>query len=309
MKLTLKEANKIFKNYDLGTVLKFNRLLNGYANINFNVKTTKGIFFLRICKEKTLDEINYEHKVMIELKNINFPTAFPILKRDKKYINKTSLGNVVLYEFMSGTTPKVNKQTVKEIAIAVAKLNSLKNWRNFKKKNTTNLQLCESLISKFSSSKNKYPEIFKYFKEETEFLSQPLKKKVPQGFVHGDIFPVNTIFLENKLKAIVDFEFICTDNLLYDMGVTINGFCFEGNRLNPKLVSLFLKEYDKIRKISSKEKELIYYYIRWGAHAMICWHINHLLNKKEAKKIKRVNYLINRIKSLRKLTPVTILSS
>jgi len=303
MEVTFKDVNSVFKYYNLSKVVSIKRLTSGFANINYKIKTSKNNFLFRICAEKPLKEIQYEIKVMNELKRIKFPTAFPIKRKDGQFINKTKFGEVVVYEFVEGEEPQVNEKTSKEIGKAVAKLNKLKNWKKLKKGNAINLKLCENNIRKFDSAKNKYPKIFEYFKEETEFLSKPLKEKVPQGLVHGDIFPDNTKFKENKLVAILDFEEVCTDNLLFDMGVTINGFCFQNNKLNPKLLKVFLEEYEKIRKISPKERKLIPYYIQWGAHAMICWHLKHLLNKKDPRKLKRVNYLMNRVKNLRKLPP------
>lgn len=301
MRLTIKDANKVLQNYNFGEVSTTKRLTSGFANINYKIKTTKGNFLFRICAEKSLKEIQYEIKVMNELRKIKFPTAFPIKRKDGQFINKTKFGEVVIYNFAVGEEPKVNEKTAKEIARAVAKLNTLKNWKKLKKGNAINLKLCKDNIMKFNSAKNKYPKIFEYFREETEFLSKPLKEKVPQGLVHGDIFPDNTKFKENKLVAILDFEEVCTDNLLFDVGVTINGFCFQNNKLNPKLLKVFLEEYQKIRKISSKERKLLPFYIQWGAHAMICWHLKHLLNNRESKKLNRVKYLMNRVKQLRKL--------
>lgn len=301
MGLTLKDASQTLQNYDLGKAITIKKLTGGFANINHKIKTTKGNFLIRICAEKKLKEIQHEIKVMNELKKIKFPTAFPIRRKDGKFINKTKFGEVVIYDFVKGEEPKVNEKTAEEIAKAAARLNTLKSWKKLKKENAINLKLCRDNIRKFDSAKNKYPKIFEYFKEETEFLSKPLKEKVPQGLVHGDIFPDNTKFKENKLIAILDFEEVCTDNLLFDIGVAINGFCFQNNRLNPKLLKVFLEEYQKIRKISPGERKLLPYYIPWGAHAMICWHLKHLLNKRETRKLNRVKYLMNRVKQLRKL--------
>lgn len=301
MRLTIKDANQVLESYGLGKARAIKRLTSGFSNINYKIKTTKGNFLFRICVDKPLERTQYEIKVINELKKIKFPAAFPIKREDEQFINKTKFGEVVIYNFVKGEEPKLNEKTIKEIAKAVAKLNTFENWKKLKKRNSFNLKLCKENIRKFNSTKNKYPEIFEYFKEQTKFLYKPLKEKIPQGLVHGDIFPDNTKFKGNKLIAILDFEEVCTDNLLFDVGVAINGFCFQKNRLNPKLLKIFLEEYQKIRKISLKERKLLPYYVQWGAHAMICWHLKHLLNKKETKKLNRLKYFMNRVKRLRKL--------
>lgn len=290
---------KILEQYNLGKISQVKRLTAGYANENYLLKTNRGKFLFRIFKEKTIKEINYEMNLMNILKKINFLTAFPIRNRNNYFICKSRLGNIVIYEYIEGKEPKINNKTVKEIARATAKLNSFKGWRKIEKKNAIGLGLCLNIIKKYAHSRYKYPEIFEYFKAETIFLKKYIQEKVPQGLIHGDIFPDNTKFNGNKLIAILDFEEACTDNLLFDMGISINGFCFKNNHLDKKLLDLFLKEYGKTRKISTKEKLLLPYYIKWAAHAMIAWHFNHLLYEKDARKLNRVNYLIERVRKLK----------
>jgi homoserine kinase type II len=300
MNSIIKEVTDVLKNYALGEFKSIKRLTSGYANVNYKLVTSKGKYLYRICKERPKKNIIYETNIMDALKQIKFLTAFPIRRKDKKYITETNQGNVLIYEFIGGEEPEINSKTVKEIARAVAKLNSFQNWKSFRRTNALRIDLCKDLIKKFDKSKNKYPEMFDYFIEETNYLLEPLKEKIPIGLVHGDVFPDNTKFKDDKLLAILDFEEVCTDNVLFDIGVTINGFCFRDNEIDSRLLAIFLKEYTKIRKISPKEYKLLPYYIQWGAHAMIYWHLKHLLNKKDSRKLKRAQYLINRIKMLRK---------
>ena len=82
--------------------------------------------------------------------------------------------------------------------------------------------------------------------------------------------------------------------------MAINGFCFAENDINEILLTTFLKEYDKIRPLTEKEWKLLPYYIQWGAHGMISWHLRHyLMFKENPKQLKRVTELMNRVKRLR----------
>lgn len=301
MKLQLNDINQVLRDYDLGIAKAAKRLTSGYTNINYQITTDKDNYLYRIYAEKPVEDILYEIRLMESLKQVKFPTAFPIKRKNDKFVTNTKFGSVLIYQFIAGNEPAINKETVKEIASAVAKLNSFKNWRKFRKKNPQDFNECQKIIKKFPTAKNKYPELFEYFIEETKFLSKALNEKVHQGLVHGDVFPDNTIFKENKLAAIIDFEEACTDNLLYDIGVTINGFCFIENNLDQKLLTIFLTEYNKIRKLSGKEERLLPYYIQWGAHAMIGWHLSRLLGKKLSKNLRRANYLMRRVQRLRKI--------
>lgn len=296
MKPSQKEVNEILQNYDLGEFKSIKALSHGFANLSYKLVTTQGVYLFRICKEKSSKELELEIKILNKLKKIKFPTAFPIAKLDGEYINfSKKYGEIILYDFIEGKEPKANNQTVQEIAKAVAKLNSIKNTKTIERENALTIKLCKSLIRKFKNAKHKYPKIFEFFKEHVKALEKPLQVKVPKGLVHGDVFTDNTIFKGNKLKAIVDFEEVCVDNLLFDVAMTINGFCFKNNKLDQKLMDIFLKEYNKVRKMSSKELSLLMDYIKWTALATIAWHLKHLLVKREKCKLDRVNYLMNRI--------------
>jgi len=300
MNVNIEFAQKVLENYCLGTVIDIQLLASGYANENYKLTTNNGNVLFRIYREKKLKEIQYELSILDILKKYDFPAAYPYKKNDTEYINSTSLGQVVLYDFIEGSEPNINQATVGEIAHAVATLHNISSWKDHQKKSTFSIQGCENIIDQFSTCNNQYPEIFGYFKEKTEFLSNFLAQPLPQGFVHGDIFPDNTIFKGDQLVAILDFEEICTDSVLFDVGVIINGFCFIDNRLSNELLVTFLSEYNKVRKLSNEEIHLLPYYIQWGAHAHLSWHLAGIMQNKNQKKQQRINELIDRLKSLEK---------
>ena len=298
-----KNANAIVNDYNLGEVKSIERLKKGYYNLNYKVTTPEGVFVLKINKEKPEEEIKYEIKVIEELKKIDFPAAYPIKRSDTKYISDTEFGKVVVYPFIEGEEPKPSQETVGEIAKVIARLNSFKDWESIRMDNIFySLDRCWEIIGKFDQSKIKYPELFDYFTEETELLSEALSQELPEGLVHCDCFTDNTIFQGNKLAALLDFEAACTDKLMFDIGTTINGFCFEDNKLNLKLLDVFLKEYDRVRTISRPEIKLLPHYTRWGAHAPLSWHLNEILNGYEERKFNRANELMARVTELRKVS-------
>jgi len=289
----------VLAHYDIGEFRSLSRLRSGYANINFRLTTTLGDFLLRMCSEKPEHEILHEMNVLERLKREGFPAAYPMRRNDNGFITSGEFGNMVIYQYIQGREPVLNGETVKEIAVAVARLNTLDNWESLRKENAIGLGLCNDVMSRFERAPNRYPGIFEYFRREMEYLSGPLEEDLPVGLIHGDAFPDNTIYGGKKLLAIVDWEEVCTDRLLIDVGVTINGFCFVNNRLDMRLLDTFLEYYEEVRKLSRKELELLPYYIRWGSDAMIAWHLKHLLYSTDTRKMERVMMFVERVRGLR----------
>jgi len=298
MRLSSGEIAEVLGNYDIGEFRDIARLRSGYANTNFRLTTDRGDFLLRICREKSEDNILYEMRILKLLAKMDFPAAYPIPKKNGSYVCRLNSQRITLYRYIEGAEPGLNTVTVTEIAKAAAVLNSYEDWRKVQKENAITIDLCRGLIRKFASAPHQYPDIFDFFMNETEYLYDPLKEVVPVGLVHGDIFPDNTIFDGDRLVAIIDFEEVCTDNLLFDVGVTVNGFCFVDNRLRGDLLDTFLENYHSVRPISMREYELLPFYIRWGAFAMIYWHLKNLLMEKDPRKLERILFFLERLRHL-----------
>jgi homoserine kinase type II len=301
MELTIGDTKEILKDYDLAEPISVKLLTSGYANINFRLDTTKGPVLLRFCKNKKVEEINYELSVMRVLKANNYPSAYPIERKDGKYITKTPRGNVVLYEYIEGEEPKPNTNTVKEAARATALLSIIPNWESLEQENPCGSTLCREVMTNLNTASEDLQELVEFFKKEDAFFNGKIGNNLPRGFVHGDMFPDNTKFKGDKLLAVLDFEEICTDELLFDIAATINGFCFANNVLDLKLVDVFIEEYEKIRKLTQEEKNHLMIYIRWIGHIMMAWHLSNLLKERDEKKIKRAYFYKQRAENLERL--------
>jgi homoserine kinase type II len=297
----INEINRTCKHYDIGKVSSAKLLASGFANQNYKIETEKGKFFYRVCtQQEDVNNIVYEVNILSELKKLNFPTAYLIPRKDGSYMSDSKDGKVLIYEFKDGSEPELNNKTVSEIAKYAATLNNFKGFEKYPRKNVILLDHCFELIQSFKTAPLKYPEIFPYFEEQTNYLIKPLSEKLSIGLIHGDIFPDNTLFNDDRLSAIIDFEEICVDKLLMEIGMCINGFCFVNNELDIGLMETFIIEYNRVREITDKELELLYYYIQWAAHGMISWHLRYyLIYKENLQQLDRVNELMERVKILR----------
>ena len=301
MVIDIDEINRVCKHYEISDVINAELLTSGFANRNYKIKTEKGNYFYRVCtQQEDIKNIVYEVKILSELKKISFPTAYLIPKKDHGFISDSKDGKVLIYEFKQGSEPELNHQTAGEIAKCVAMLNSFKDFEKYPRKNIIHIDYCFELIKEFKTAPFQYDDIYTYFEEQTQYLLKPISEILPKGLIHGDVFPDNTLFMDGRLSALIDFEEVCVDKLLMEIGMCINGFCFIDNELDLLLMEAFLLEYNKIRKITEKESELLYYYIQWAAHGMISWHLRYyLIHKENPQQLYRVNELMERVKIMR----------
>ncbi|MBU8909740.1 MAG: phosphotransferase [Desulfobacterales bacterium] len=288
--------------YNSGKITDISLTIGGYANINYKVTTDKKEYLLKIHLNKKIADIVPEIKILEYLKTKDIPSAYPVPDRENKFINTLGNDNTVLYEFINGHHPEVNIETTRQIAKVAASLNLLEVPTSFTQKNWVDIDYCKTVIQKIPSAVYAHPDIFDYFIEQTSYLQEPLSVKLPRGLVHGDLFPDNTMFKGNKLLAVLDFEAICIENLLHELGTAIQGFCYVDNELSEELLHTFLNEYQKYYRLSQIEKELLPAYMQWGAHCMIAWHLTGVIEDNDTVKYKRAQELIARVKQLRKMS-------
>ena len=294
------QVTQVLTMYDLGTFRTHLPLSLGYANLNYRIDTDKGSYLYRVCQQQPLHLIKYEVNLMQALKQIDFPAAYPIAKKDGGFIHPLGEHYVMMYEFHFGQEPAINTETTRAIANAIGKLSLLPNAENYVKKNAVHLDVCDELLAEFDQAGNPVPALLKYYKEQTEYLRPLLIQPLPKGVVHGDCFADNTLFNGNKLVAVIDFEEACYDNLLVDVGMTINGFCFPDNTLDFDLLDTFIRTYHHQRPLTHKEWAFLPAYIQWGAHGMITWHLrNDLLHIHHQTQWERVQELMTRVQDMR----------
>jgi homoserine kinase type II len=229
------------------------------------------------------------------LKGINFPTAYPIARDNGKYITKLPVGFVVLYDFIQGQHPDLGIAPAHSIGEALGKLSIFKPSEDLKRANAINIDGCILLADALDDAANPLPDIFKYFKNQTEFFKTRVDIGVPKGLIHADVFPDNTIFDGENLRAIIDFEEACWDELLFDLSMAINGFCFPNNELSYSFLESILNGYLMHRKLTREEWEALPIYIAWTAHGMLSWHLERLSQTPSQRQEQRVRELMSRV--------------
>ncbi len=290
---------KAIGEYNVGKLIRFEHIPRGYANDNFKIITTKGKYLLRFPNQQTIENQEKECQLMQVLKKYDFPTAYPIPDRNGHCVSHTDEITCILYDFIEGNELKINPASVDQIALALSHLHKIPIESVPFKTNYINPHSVENLITGFSLARNPRPEIFDHFQDNYFRLKPFLHEFLPSGLIHSDIFPDNTLFVGNQLKAIIDFEEFCIDHFLFDIGMTINGFCFRDNQLDNNLLQLFIRTYAAKRKLIKEEMELLPVYIQWAALGMAFWHLkNHLIDAKNPRQERRVLELLERVEHI-----------
>ena len=273
----------------------------GYANENFKIVANGKTTMIRVCKQQPVSSIEKEMALMEIIRRHDLKVAYPIPNDAGSDIFQSGEFPALMYDFVEGHDGPLNSESRKQIAKEVAKLNLIEVPVGFVKPNNLNFQNCVELEAKLDAAPYQFPEVFAHFRSEVKLLEKYVHLDLPRGFVHGDVFPNNTIFQGNELKAIIDFEEFAVETLLFDVAMTIVGFCLDDDfRVNSKAQQELLDGYETIRPLSDSEKEALPYFIRWAALAMMSWHLEFVLiytmNKRQENRVNELMRIAQSVK-------------
>jgi homoserine kinase type II len=317
-KLTLKEARKIADNYSLGKVEKVEPFGGGAVNFNYELKTSKGIFVIRIfgsdLTEYKRERIKLEKEVLLYLEKKGFPYDIPVPLKNKfgRYYSKIGNKNYWIYRKLEGEIfkKKFRGESLKELAKAIAIYHKyISNLKvNKKGKDIFSLFWLNEKYSKLEKrlkeikSRNKTDNLvkknFPLFKEMLEKLNK-MDFKINLIVVHDDLTHDNLLFKKGKLTGIIDFDSVKIAPRVEDVAYSSRLSCIGKRGINKKTMSLFLKEYERIVPLTKDEKALIIPLII-RSHCVVFWWIYAEMKKMQDKKYWMLKWSVDQVKALEK---------
>lgn len=263
--------------FKIGKNFAYSLVSGGNINSNYILKTESGKYILRAYKFKTEKEILSELGLLDFLSQNKFPCPKPVGK-----IFKTKNKFVCCFGFIEGhELNKVTENDLKKIAKLMAILHILtKNYRLKYKREGEGLKVIKQYLkikkkdilnSKFRDSKN----FIKFL--ETELNKLKLDRNLPSGAIHVDIKTENIIIGKDGNLSFIDFDNFYIDTYVTDIANAIMWLSVnEKEMLDLKKAKIFLREYNKYRKLSKREmmdlKESFKFYCLKGIfkYAYIC---------------------------------------
>ncbi|MEA3288297.1 MAG: homoserine kinase [Candidatus Marinimicrobia bacterium] len=286
---------RVIHQYDIGHFVSIEELSPGYANRSFKLDTDRGSYLFRWVLEKKYDDLTQELDLLQHLSSFQFLTSYSVAKRRGGYVTEYSPGYAVIYDFIKGEHPSLSSTVATQIGSCVGQLSTIAPPVKFLRQNTINIASSLELSEKLSNAPVELLDIYEYFTTTTRVFAERLTFDLPRGLIHADVFPDNSLFVGDDLQAVIDFEEACIDTLLFDLAMTINGFCFPRNELSYSYLESILRGYLTHRKLTPEEWEVLPIYIAWTAHGMLGWHLKRLSQIHSERQENRVRELMSRV--------------
>lgn len=311
MNLTKKEFLKISDKFGLGIVKNYKLIKGGLVNHNYFLETRNGRYIVRIIRSNNPEKIKHlklQFKIFDYLKKKGFPylLPYPLKTNDSKEIVNVKGKNVWVYVAIDGKNydrPDISQIKLMAKALAIYHKFIL-GFKEEKQKDSSD----KRIINDFKKMQKivihnpvdklalKYRDYFKEIFEEVKNIKFTEK----QLFVHSDFDSSNVLFKNGKLIGIIDFDDTFYSPRVFDIAISIRDSCYNNlNGIDINKLKIFLKEYEKISKLSKEEKKMIIPIILKANVDFFVWIYVHMKKEKENKK-KYMQEMINSTENILK---------
>lgn len=279
-KLSNNDINRLTSYYDMGSIIEVESLDGGLANSSVKIKTQNGIYTLSICDEKNMEEIECLTTVLRYLEKYDFPTTHVIKTKECQPVIEYAGKPVYVKRFIEGEVYRqLDSDMVYQLGEKLGLLHLIPPHRALATKFSYGIESFNE-----ASSWPEKSDFGQWIKEKHIFLEGSMRRDLPKGFIHGDLFHDNCLFTKQKLVAILDFEEACFYYNLFDLGMCAIGSCSPDGLLSLELVKSLVSGYQNIRELDSIEKDQLQVFTEYPAIATSFWRYRqyHIRNPDKA---------------------------
>lgn len=251
--VTPEQLGAWLKHYSLGSLLQLQGIPAGIENTNYFVTTTHGRFVLTLFEKLTSEELPFYLGLMAHLSNHGFPCPKPIARLDDALAGELNGKPATIVTCLPGTAlTEPQPEHCAKVGAMLADLHVTGRSYPVQMPNPRGPKWWSKVL----------PEILPLLPadqaalltQEVRFQSLYRLQDLPRGAIHADLFRDNVLFDAGEIGGVIDFYFACSDVLLYDVAITVNDWCVNGDcALDGKRVAALLAAYRATRAFTAIE--------------------------------------------------------
>ena len=229
----------------------------GTVNSNFRVRASGRTFFLRVNEGKRDEDAAAEAILVARLVSAGLPTPEPLKTRSGAFLGRAQGKPVTLFPWLDGHEAAPRPEAPATVAVAGTALGrlhlaGLDLGRERLPRNHYPLEELERRLGTFRDEA-RFAEIVPLLDEELErALRRP---PTASGLIHQDLFPDNLLVDENgQLAAVLDLEQATFGRFAYDLAVSANAWCWDGQAIVRPAVEALLGAYEAVRALDPDER-------------------------------------------------------
>tara|TARA_B100000029_G_scaffold515331_1_gene621800 strand:- start:4998 stop:5972 length:975 start_codon:yes stop_codon:yes gene_type:complete len=260
-KINDQELQAFLSQYQLGECLEVSEIPEGVENSNYRLRTERGRFILTIFERRVAhSDLPFFMDLMGFLSGEGICCPVPIVAKDGQALVQLHGKPAAVLSHLPGTS--ISEPTLRHCGLVGSMLANVHNASlNFSggRSNSLTLKDWPNLLKQIGAEGDLVsPGITADLEDEIQYLSGHWPEDLPQGVIHGDLFPDNVLFFDGKISGVIDFYFSCRDFLVYDLSVCLNAWGFDVNGgFDRQRSESLIRGYCSRRVLTSTEFEFL----------------------------------------------------
>jgi len=243
--------------YDLGALLACKGIAEGVENSNFLLHMEAGYFILTLYEKRVQEgDLPFFLGLLEHLAARGVTCPQPVRARTGEILGRLAGRPAVIVTFLDGMSVKRPRTAHCEgLGEALAHLHAAGASFAMQRPNALSLDAWGDLFMACESRADRvFPGLSGLIARELLFLRDCWPQRLPEGIIHGDLFPDNVFFLGERISGLIDFYFACNDFLAFDLAICLNAWCFETDgSFNVTRGAALLDGYRRVRALEPEE--------------------------------------------------------
>lgn len=257
--VSAEQLTELLARYDLGTLVSAKGIAEGVENSNFLVDTSERRLFLTLY-EKRVDsaDLPFFFALLDHLADRRVPVPRTYRDRTGAQLQTVAGRPACLIEFLPGVS--VSHPTpaqARNVGAALGAMHAALADFPLSRANGLGLAGWHELAKRCGPAGLEAitPGLAARIAHELAWLDHHWPRGLPQGVVHGDLFPDNVLMRGDEVGGLIDFYFAATEVRSWDLAVTHAAWSFsaDGSCYDAAIGDAIIAGYDSVLDRSDAE--------------------------------------------------------
>jgi homoserine kinase type II len=240
----------------------------GSVNTNYHLWAGGERYFLRLNEGKTDADVLFEAEVQRYLFEAHFPVPHLHFADDGRPFVPLAGKQAMIFSYAPGeeiSRERAGPERCRRVGEQLGRIHDLASGFGSDRRNPYATPRVAGWIAELRPDGDGDPEVAAALPMlEDELARAAALPAAPRGLVHGDLFIDNVLWIGDRVSFVLDWEMSCVDPFAYDLGVTINAWCY-GQRYDPVLARALMEGYRSSRRLDAETADALYPWARYAA--------------------------------------------